>query len=667
MSEILAVSANTINYSSSTPIPKIYFDALTGGYILTKETTMIPKDLFMNLVSLFDFELIFKKFKDIRRLNYENTVSSIAVLCKFANRIHSYIKTMYEKTTTLEVEFRQIFKRFFSKRKLTSRDESDIYNWAYTNIDIGYYIINKKTTTRFLKIMDSIKRIVKKLVKEHNVATKENCFDDDTINSYRIPFYFFACISPIDDTIKTRIEDETNEQRKKVYVEEDCCICLELLAIEETQFLTCGHYMHKSCLRDYLIKLSAKSEVTSIHCPICRQDTPIENINERLNLDMIEHFESVNINPDSLDPTKMKLLLDFCECIKNDTTSEIDEWIANKEEYTGHDLFSFLLPFDFTYNGGGGVKIDQGVMLHGILSDKCLGQKPNSIIVYLNKNYSQKVALDFVTNYQKLMNSWLSESGFSVGLGDCIQESNTFEKGIKDIVAMNVIKADSRGNNEQQVIDVLSSAMNTSSKLVQEAVNERKNSLMDMISSGAKGKLDNLCQISAIVGRQDKDGHLIKEGFDDRTLPCYRRRRTIEEKLSFSIRDIHLKAEEQGFISSSFMSGLNAREFWFHASSGRDGIINTAIRTADVGYSTRSLSKYLEDVHINSAGMVVNQADQVISLDFGYDASRGLDSGKCIIVNGEPQFCDFRSIVEKIRANKKREEAETEYKVIKDE
>jgi DNA-directed RNA polymerase II subunit RPB1 len=424
MSEVLAVSANTINYSSSTPIPKIYFDALTGGYILTKEVTEIPKDLFANLVSLFPFDLIFKKFNDIHRLRYDN---------------------------------------------------------------------------------------------------------------------------------------------------------------EEPQ--------------------------------------------------------------------------------------DTEEWIAQKKKYTGHDLFSFLLPFDFTYNGGG-VKIEQGVLLQGILSDKCLGQKSNSIIVYLNKNYSPRVALDFVTNYQKIMNGWLVETGFSVGLGDCIQDTDpkAFEKGIKDIISTSVIKADSRAGKEQQVMDALASAMNASSKLVQEYVNKRKNSLMDMISSGAKGKLDNLCQISAIVGRQDKDGHLITEGFDDRTLPCYRRRKTLD-KLSFSgehrsLRDIHLKAEEQGFIGSSFMTGLNPREFWFHASSGRDGVINTAIRTADVGYSTRSLSKYLEDVHINSSGMVCNQADQVISFDFGYDSSRGLDSGKCVMVDGQPQFADIRSIVEKIRANKKREEAETEYKVV---
>jgi phosphotransferase system IIA component len=69
---------------------------------------------------------------------------------------------------------------------------------------------------------------------------------------------------------------------------------------------------------------------------------------------------------------------------------------------------------------------------------------------------------------------------------------------------------------------------------------------------------------------------------------------------------------------------------------------------------TRSLSKYLEDVKTNMSGNIVNQADQIVSLDFGYDASRGLDTGKCIIVNNEPQFTDVKSLVDKIRANKQR-------------
>ena len=395
MSEILAVKENLINYSSSTPIPKIYFDALTGGYILTKEKRKIPKELFLNIVMIFDFDVIFRKFEDIQRLKYDG---------------------------------------------------------------------------------------------------------------------------------------------------------------------------------------------------------------------------------------------------------------KEPEEYDGHDLFSFLLPFDFVYSLGG-ITIYQGVLLKGTLTDKCLGQKSNSIIVYLNKNYSSKVALDFVTNYQKVMNDWLAETGFSVGIGDCVIKEM---KGLDEIISTSVIKADSKGKKDQQVSDYLDNSFNLASELVKESVKDNKdnNALVSMIMSGAKGKIENLTQITAMIGRQDKEGRLITEGFNDRTLPCYRRRKT-EEKASFdckrSLRDIQLKAESQGFIRNSFMSGTTPREFWFHASSGRDGIISTAIRTADVGYLTRSLSKYLEDVKTNNIGQVVNQIEQVVSFHFGFDSSIGIDTSKCIIIHGQPQFADVKSLVDKIQ------------------
>jgi len=391
MSEILAVKENMINYSSSTPIPKIYFDALTGGYILTKEVRKIPRDLFMNLLMIFPFDIISRKFEDIRRLNYHNEI--------------------------IESLDNGILKQQFCP-------------------DISLIILEKVYEIRIdeLESYENIKIITKKIDK----------------GGFEIIYYRF-----LENTIE-----------------------------------------------NYLL-------------------------------------------------------------------GNRDEWFSQKENFTGHDLFSFLLPFDFTYDNGG-VTIEQGVLMKGILSDKCLGQKPNSIIVYLNKNYSSKVALDFVTNYQKVMNDWLTETGFSVGLGDCIQDM----KGLEEIISTSIIKADSRGKKEQQVKDSLDNAFNVSSKLAKENAN-KNNALMSMIMSGAKGKLDNLCQITAIVGRQDKDGHLITEGFTDRTLPCYRRRKT-EEKVGFeqkrTLGDIHLKAESQGFISNSFMTGLNPREFWFHASSGRDGV-----------------------------------------------------------------------------------------------
>jgi RNA polymerase Rpb1, domain 5 len=102
---------------------------------------------------------------------------------------------------------------------------------------------------------------------------------------------------------------------------------------------------------------------------------------------------------------------------------------------------------------------------------------------------------------------------------------------------------------------------------------------------------------------------------------------------------------------------LNEREFWFHASSGRDGIISTGISTADVGYLTRSMAKSLEDIKLNALGNVVtgnisNSNGQIVAFDFGKDTTQNLDTCKCIKANGLYQFCDVNSLWNQIKSEK---------------
>ena len=52
----------------------------------------------------------------------------------------------------------------------------------------------------------------------------------------------------------------------------------------------------------------------------------------------------------------------------------------------------------------------------------------------------------------------------------------------------------------------------------------------------------------------------------------------------------------KGFVRSSFYSGLTPTEFLFHAISGREGLVDTAVKTAETGYMQRRLMKALEDL-----------------------------------------------------------------------
>lgn len=40
----------------------------------------------------------------------------------------------------------------------------------------------------------------------------------------------------------------------------------------------------------------------------------------------------------------------------------------------------------------------------------------------------------------------------------------------------------------------------------------------------------------------------------------------------------------KGFVANSFYSGLTPTEFFFHTMAGREGLVDTAVKTAETGY-----------------------------------------------------------------------------------
>jgi DNA-directed RNA polymerase II subunit RPB1 len=72
-------------------------------------------------------------------------------------------------------------------------------------------------------------------------------------------------------------------------------------------------------------------------------------------------------------------------------------------------------------------------------------------------------------------------------------------------------------------------------------------------------------------------GKRIPFGFQHRTLPHF-------------IKDDY-SPESKGFIEHSYLQGLTPTEFFFHAMGGREGLIDTAIKTAETGYVQRRLIK----------------------------------------------------------------------------
>lgn len=135
------------------------------------------------------------------------------------------------------------------------------------------------------------------------------------------------------------------------------------------------------------------------------------------------------------------------------------------------------------------------------------------------------------------------------------------------------------------------------------------------------GSVINVCQMVACVGQQIIAGHRVPDGFQDRSLPHFPKKSK--------------EPPSKGFVRNSFYTGLSPTEFLFHAISGREGLVDTAVKTAETGYMQRRLMKALEDLTTQYDLSVRNSEGGVVQFQYGDD---GLDPG-CL--EGDAQPLDF--------------------------
>jgi DNA-directed RNA polymerase III subunit RPC1 len=150
-----------------------------------------------------------------------------------------------------------------------------------------------------------------------------------------------------------------------------------------------------------------------------------------------------------------------------------------------------------------------------------------------------------------------------------------------------------------------------------------------MQECGSKGSKINVSQMTSCVGQQIISGKRIPNGYYRRTLPHF----TMDSKIP----------QAKGFIKSSFYSGLEPTEFFFHAVSGREGLVDTAVKTAETGYMQRRLMKALEDLSVLYDYSVRNSNSEIVQYKYGDDA---LDPSK---VEGEELPFNLKRIFLQIR------------------
>jgi DNA-directed RNA polymerase II subunit RPB1 len=270
------------------------------------------------------------------------------------------------------------------------------------------------------------------------------------------------------------------------------------------------------------------------------------------------------------------------------------------------------------------VYIEQGNLLTGIIDKKTVGATPQGLIHTIWNESGPDVTRRFLTECQKVINAWLLTKSFTCGVSDTIANENcladientilTAKNGVKDLINKarqgQLERQPGRTNIESfenHVNDTLNKAADQAGKAVQRQLT--RNNINEMVSAGSKGNNINICQIIACVGQQNVTGKRIPYGFSKRTLPHFNKE--------------DLGPESRGFVENSYLQGLTPQEFFFHAMGGREGLVDTAVKTAETGYIQRRLVKAMEDVMVKYDASVRNSLGDIVQFVYGEDGMDG--------------------------------------------
>ncbi|KAF0467412.1 beta and beta-prime subunits of DNA dependent RNA-polymerase [Gigaspora margarita] len=132
------------------------------------------------------------------------------------------------------------------------------------------------------------------------------------------------------------------------------------------------------------------------------------------------------------------------------------------------------------------------------------------------------------------------------------------------------------------------------------------NNMQTMTISGAKGSSVNVSQISCCLGQQELEGRRVPVMVSGKTLP--------------SFLPYEPSARAGGFIGGRFLTGIKPQEFFFHCMAGREGLIDTAVKTSRSGYLQRCLIKHLEGLKVHYDHTVRDGDGSVIQFHYGEDS-----------------------------------------------
>jgi DNA-directed RNA polymerase II subunit RPB1 len=290
--------------------------------------------------------------------------------------------------------------------------------------------------------------------------------------------------------------------------------------------------------------------------------------------------------------------------------------------WTGRQLFSLILPPINIYKNNEDEPTKDNVLIeNGILKQGQVDKSISGKIVHMIFNeYGYKEAERYLNDLQCITTRYMIRSGYSVGISDLVIHPDLKKRFQEEIL-----------KGKQQVIDVTkkthlniledvnegldqiyeSTVRKITSDIVSGISKKGKNSISKynrikfMVDSGSKGSSMNIQQMVFLLGEQSIDNQRVPLGFPDRSLPHFPR---YENGI-----------ESRGFVANNFIDGLTPQELFFHAMAGREGLIDTAVKTANSGYLQRKLIKATEDLKVNHDYTVRSSNNDIVEFVYGSD------------------------------------------------
>lgn len=313
------------------------------------------------------------------------------------------------------------------------------------------------------------------------------------------------------------------------------------------------------------------------------------------------------------------------------------------EPLSGKALISVLFPKDFWYQKNDDknqVFISGGVLRKGRLKKDHLGSTSFSIISSLHKEYGKQTATDFISAANFLFNWYIFRIGFTLSFKDITlrEHTNIFKEKREEIInGTNKILMDFEKNTpytlseveekNNEITKIFDNAKNKIYKVGKELL-DYSNSIFIMVDSGARGSTAKALEIIA-----SKAVISIQGSLPEKTMTGKKRWLT-----TFTVDDNRLQS--RGFAINSYYEGLDVDSYFAECQSGREGLIDTAIKTARIGYMQRKMVKAQEDLIINYDGSIRNQRDVIFQFSYGPN----FKTNEMVIDNSDDNFSIFSFI-----------------------